>query len=74
MTAIKIKLILIDDNITNNNKKNINNSFKFGNSKIKRLNRLVTIPVFNGGILAKLTTNVIDYETTFIAKQRFNEE
>ena len=38
------------------------NSFKFGKSKIIRSNKLVPIPVFIGGILAKLTADIIDYE------------
>ena len=39
-----------------------NNSFKFGNSKIVRSNRLVTIPALIGGKQAKLTADFIDYE------------
>ena len=56
------------DSLSDSDKDKVNidrssNSFKFGNSKMIRSNRLiVTIPVFAGCIQAKLTANVTDYE------------
>ena len=56
------------DSLSDSDKDKVNidrssNSFKFGNSKMIRSNRLiVTIPVFTGCIQAKLTANVTDYE------------
>ena len=63
----KVWLHCYFDSLSDNDKDKIkidrpNNSFKFGNSKIIRSNRLVTIPMFIGGIQAKLTTDIIDYE------------
>ena len=56
--------------VTDKDKDKINidrssNSFKF-DSKIIKSNRLVTIPVFIGGVQARLSADVIDYEISLL--------
>ena len=57
--------------VTDKDKDKINidrssNSFKFDDSKIIKSNRLVTILVFIGGVQARLSADVIDYEISLL--------
>ena len=57
--------------VTDKDKDKINidrssNSFKFDDSKIIKSNRLVTIPVFLGGVQTRLSADVIDYEISLL--------
>ena len=57
--------------VTDKDKDKINidrssNSFKFDDSKIIKSNRIVTIPVFLGGVQTRLSADVIDYEISLL--------